>query len=441
MARNVLTALAVQKIRPPQSKSTRRELKDAAVRGFGVRVTPEGSKSWVFVYTSPTKQKRVRLTIGNVEFKNPDGQVALDLEQARAVAIELRRAIREGRDPADERSTAKALVIAAAQEAQARTFRALAATYIKRDLANKRRGWEVQRIIERELLPAWGDKAISAITAVDVQARIEALLNADKPVAARRLFEIIRRIFHWVIARPSYGLERSPADGMRASELFGRKTLRTRTLTDDELAALWRASERAGYPSGAIIQMLMLSALRRSEVAQATLGEIDLAARRWTIPASRMKGGAVHVVPLTSKMMAIIKALPRFSGGEFLFTSKDGSAAATGFSLMKTKIDRLMLEELRKIAKERGSDPSKVTLNEWRLHDIRRSARTHLSALRVPELVSELILAHAKPGLHQVYDQHAYFDEKLTALNEWGARLDRIVNPPPADDVVVPLRA
>jgi integrase len=441
MARNVLTALAVQRLRPPTSKSTRRELRDPAVKGFGVRTSAEGSKSWIFVYTSPTKRKRVRFTIGNVDFKNPDGKVALDLEQARAVAIELRRAVREGRDPADERNTARATVIAAAQEAQLRKFGAVAEIYIKRDLANKRRGWEVQRIIERELLPAWSDKAIDTITAVNVEARIEALMNADKPEAARRLFEIIRRIFRWVIARPSYGFERSPVASMRASELFGRKVLRTRTLTNDEICALWRASERAGYPIGPMIQLLMLSALRRSEVAEATWNEIDLAERRWIISEQRMKNGAPHVVPLPAKMMTIIEALPRFSGGEFLFTSKDGSSAAIGFSRMKVKLDRLMLEELRKIAKDRGDDPNKVTLNEWRLHDIRRSARTHLSALRVPELVSELILAHAKPGLHQVYDQHAYFDEKLSALNEWSARLDRIVNPPPADDVVVPLRA
>jgi integrase len=440
MARNVLTALAVQRLRPPASKSTRRELRDAAVKGFGVRITPQGSKSWDFVYMAPVRRKRVRYWIGNVDFKNPDGKVALDLEQARAVAIELRRAVREGRDPSEERNVTKATVIAAAQEAQARTFGAVAEIYIKRDLANKRRGWEVARYIERELLPAWGNKAIDAITAVDVEARIEALMNADKPVAARRLLEIINRIFHWVIARPSYGLERSPTSNMRAKDLFGIKVLRTRTLTNDELAALWRASERAGYPIGPMIQLLMLSALRRSEVAQAAWSEIDLAAQRWIIPASRMKNGAAHVVPLTPTMTATIKQIPKFSGGEFLFTSKDGSCAATGFSAMKLKIDKLMLEELRKIAKERGNDPNKVTLNDFRLHDIRRSVRTGLSELTVPEMVSELILAHAKPGLHKVYNQFDYYDQKLSALNQWSARLERIVNPP-ADDVVFPLRA
>jgi integrase len=435
MAREMLTALAVQKLKAPKS-NTRRELRDPAVRGFGVRVTPEAAKSWIFVFMSPTRRKRVRITIGNVDFKNPDGKIAFNLEQARAKAVELSCAVREGRDPAEERNITKAAVVAAAQQAQARTFAAVASIYMKRDLPTKRRGWEVRQIIERELLPAWGDKAINAISAVHVQDRIEALLNADKPAAARRLFGIISRVFNWVIARPSYGLERSPSDRMRASELFGRKTLRTRTLTNDELAALWRAAERAGYPIGPLIQMLMLTALRRSEVAEASWAEIDFAAHRWTIPATRMKGGAVHVVPLTAKMMVTLKELPQFSGGEFLLTSGDGTAAITGFAYLKIRIDKLMLAELRKVAEERGKDPNKVMLVPWTLHDIRRTVRTHLSALTVPELVSELILSHAKPHLHQVCDQHAYFDEKLVALTAWGARLDRIVNPPPADNVI-----
>jgi hypothetical protein len=107
---------------------------------------------------------------------------------------------------------------------------------------------------------------------------------------------------------------------------------------------------------------------------------------------------------------------------------------------MKIKIDLLMLEELRKIAEERGNDPNKVVLSAWTLHDIRRTARTHFSALAIPELVSELLLAHSRPHLHRVYDQHTFFHEKMSALTQWGARLERIVNPP-AGNVVVPLRA
>ncbi len=54
MARTALTALTVQKMKPPASKAARAERYDAAVPGFGVRVTAEGTRSWIFVYTSPT---------------------------------------------------------------------------------------------------------------------------------------------------------------------------------------------------------------------------------------------------------------------------------------------------------------------------------------------------------------------------------------------------
>jgi integrase len=438
MARKALTALTVQKLKPPTSKTARVERYDAAVPGFGVRITAEGSRSWIFVYTSPTKQKRRRYTIGNVEFKTPDGEIALDLDQARTKANDLRRLVREGHDPAIERETTKAAVIAEAQAAEGRTFRAVVELYDKRDLTKKRRGWEVKRIIERELIPLWGDKPIGAITAVDVQERVEALVDADKPEAARRLFEIIRRIFNWVIARPSYKLQRSPADRMKPGELVGKKVKRKRVLTNDELRALWHASEQAGYPFGPMIRTLMLTALRRSEAAEASWSEFDLANREWVIPPDRMKGDASHLVPLTADMVDILEKLPRFTGG-FVFTSGDGTRPVSGFSRMKQRLDGFMLKELRKIAEQRGEDPAKVMLVPWTIHDIRRSVRTHLSALPIPEIVRELVLAHARPGLHQVYDQHSYANEKREALELWAKRLNLIVNPPAGN--VVALRA
>jgi integrase len=438
MARTSLTALTVQKIKPPASG--RAERYDAAVPGFGIRTTTEGSKSWIFVYTSPTQKKRRRYTIGIVDFKSPDGEATLDLEQARSKANDLRRMVREGHDPAGERETTKAAVITEAKEADDRTFGAVVEIYKKRDLVTKRRGWEVKNIIDRELIPYWGDKPIDAITGIDVQERIEALVEAEKPEAARRLFEIIRRIFNWAIARPSYKLTRSPADRMKPGELIGKKTRRTRTLSNDELAALWRASKQAGYPFGPLVQMLALTALRRSEVANASRSEFDFERKLWTIPAERMKGedseAGAHTVPLTAEMLEVLDALPRFSGGDFVFTTGDGTRSVSGFSKMKIRFDRLMLDELRKIAEQRGEDPAKVKLKPFTIHDIRRTVRTHLSALPVPELVRELVLAHAQRGLSKIYDQHTYAEEKRHALELWAARLKSIVDPPPPSNVI-----
>ena len=69
--------------------------------------------------------------------------------------------------------------------------------------------------------------------------------------------------------------------------------------------------------------------------------------------------------------------------------------------------------------------------------------RTHLSALPIPDMVRELVIAHAQPGLHKVYDQHSYLNEKRKAMDLWAKRLNTIVTRPPDDapqDNVVTLR-
>ena len=75
------------------------------------------------------------------------------------------------------------------------------------------------------------------------------------------------------------------------------------------------------------------------------------------------------------------------------------------------------------------------TLQPFVIHDIRRTMRTGLSALPVPDVVRELVIAHTKPGMHKVYDQFSYLDEKRHALELWAARLRNIVEPSPANVV------
>ena len=77
-------------------------------------------------------------------------------------------------------------------------------------------------------------------------------------------------------------------------------------------------------------------------------------------------------------------------------------------------------------------------LPDWVNHDIRRTVRTKLSALRIPEEVREAVLAHARPGIKGHYDMHHYLDEKRDALTQWAAKLRDIVEP--SKSTVVELR-
>jgi integrase len=137
----------------------------------------------------------------------------------------------------------------------------------------------------------------------------------------------------------------------------------------------------------------------------------------------------------------LLNALPRFNSGEFLFSHSHGKRPLkpSQFSDVKERLDDMMLKELKQIAAESDKDAKGLTLPAFVNHDIRRTVRTHLSALRIGEEVREAVLAHVRPGIKGVYDQHQYLDEKREALTLWNARLRSIVEPPPAN--VVDLRA
>jgi integrase len=171
------------------------------------------------------------------------------------------------------------------------------------------------------------------------------------------------------------------------------------------------------------------------EASDLSWSEIDLDKRLWTIPAARMKADAPHLVPLSTEASTILEGLPRFAGA-FAFTTTAGSRPVSGFSKAKARIDAVMLRLAREDAGERGGEPGKVKIDPWRMHDLRRTMRTHLSAIPSQDLVRELVIAHTRPGLHKVYDQFAYLDEKRALFEAWGKRLLGIVEPSEGLNVV-----
>ena len=128
--------------------------------------------------------------------------------------------------------------------------------------------------------------------------------------------------------------------------------------------------------------------------------------------------GLAHAVPLVPEILALLESLPRFAGGDYLFSTTGGKVPVSGFSKAKARLDKLMRMDLE--AKGLSFEP-------FVIHDIRRTCRTKFSALPVEDIVRELLLAHARPGLHKVYDLHLYEKEKADALKLWHEKLKHIV--------------
>jgi integrase len=417
----MLTDAKVRSLKPaPNGKPY--DVKDTQVPGLRVRVMGSGQRSFVLLGRFPSSPHPTRRALGMYG--------DLTLEDAREKAAAWRKLIGKGVDPQVQEERDRQSVL----RQQRTTFAAVAEDFIKDKLPSERKGEEVERDIRREFLPRWGKRPVAEITAQDVRDVVKAAKDRGAPYQAHNLLVLARRLFSWAIDQQAYGLDASPCDRLKPKAIIGKKIFRTRILGDDELRLFWRVTGRLGYPYGPLFRMLALTGQRKSEVAEARWCEIDLAKKLWTIPAERMKADAPHLVPLSDDVLALLRALPRFRKGDYVFSTTFGVKPVNGFSKAKTRLDHRMLRVARALARLRKfAQPAKI--EPWVIHDIRRTMRTGLSALPVPDLVRELVIAHTKPGLHKVYDQHAYLDEKRRALDLWAARLRSIIEPAPANVV------
>jgi integrase len=156
--------------------------------------------------------------------------------------------------------------------------------------------------------------------------------------------------------------------------------------------------------------LLLLTGQRRDEIAAAHWGEIDLDRALLTIGSDRMKAKVGHAVPLTPAAVEILRSLPRFAAGDFVFSGRSGASPFSGFSKAKGRLDRA------------------ASIAPYTLHDLRRTVRTRLAELGVTPFIGELVIGHAQRGVHAIYDLHRYEDEKREALGRWERRLRAILD-------------
>jgi integrase len=406
------------KSRKPAPKGKRADFFDAIVPGLALRVTDRGAKSFVLVARYPLRpQNPTRRALG--------GYGPLTLDAARDKARNWLELIGRGIDPriAEERERVAQLKL------QAATFQVVATSFLDRYAASLAKAKEARSIIEGEFVPRWRWRPAAEIEPQEVAVAVRAIADRGAPYQAHNAFGLLRRLYNWAIAAGEFGLTSSPLERLSPLDVIGvRREARSRILTDDELREVWEAAKVTGYPYGPIFQLLIITGQRLSEVAKASRSEIDLKRKLWTIPKERMKGDRAHEVPLSSLAIEVIEDLPNWNSGEFLFSSTAGEKPINGFSKPKVRIDLAIAEARIKAGRQKKD--GKGAMPPWVLHDLRRTVRTHLSTLPVQDLVRELVIAHAKPGLHKVYDQHAYLDEKRECLNLWCDRLSAIAAVP-----------
>jgi integrase len=419
-----LTEAAARKALPPVRGQSM--LWDAEVKGFALRVTPGGAKSFVLDYRAEGRQRRI--TIGAW----PDWTVAA----ARQTAKDMKREVDLGHDPMGERQAQREAPTV--QEMWDRYAREHLPKKAERSQADERMMWE------KIILPRFGKMKVAQITHDDVDALHRDITDIrGTPVRANRTVEVLRKAFNLAIRWK--WRDDNPASGVRRNQ----EEKRNRYLNRTEIAALAQALNDHSEPMSAnAIKLLMLTGARRGEVLGATWEMFDLENGVWTKPSAHTKQRKLHRVPLSGpavqllvEMKAAAKAKAEAEGtspSPYVFPGPTGKPLTeikrTWVSVCRRAglgAEVPVLDAKGKPVLDRKGEPKTEFKSNVRIHDIRHSfASILVSAGASLPLIGQM-LGHTQVQTTQRY-AHLFDDPLRKAAETVGA----FVLQPPAEQII-----
>ena len=313
----------------------------------------------------------------------------LSLADAREQAKAALREVALERNPA----------LAKRERRNADSFGELADRYIEEHAKPNKKTWkEDQRKLRKEVLPAWRNRSAREITRRDVRDLIEAVARRGAPIQANRLRALLHTLFNFAVQREI--VDSNPATGTPKPGGSEKDRQRQRVLSDDEIRQFWETTEEIDLPMGAFFRLRLITAQRGGEVAQMRWQDIDLDNSVWTIPAEHSKNGLSHRVHLSDPALELLAQLPR--QGEYVLAGARGN-------------------------RQQSEAAQSIPIEDFRGHDLRRTAATSMASAGVPRLHISKVLNHADRGVTAIYDRHSYDPEKQIALDTWARTLSGIV--------------
>ena len=421
----VFTDIYIRNLKPKDKKYYQRE-KD----GFCICVYPAPSrvKSWFFIYTLDGKRRS--MSLGSY----PDVSL-LDARRKYNSAWDLYHA---GKDPADiER-------IERDERRSTPTVEDLITEYLEKWAKPHKKSWrEDERTLSKDVLPVWGWRKVTDIKKRDVILLLESIVERGAPIQSNNVLEVTRKMFNFAVERDI--LEHSPFAYVKP---LTPKVPRDRFLTEDEIRYFWASIDDLLMTQELKIafKLILITAQRPGEVIGMHTREID--GNFWTIPSERTKNRMAHRVFLTDLALELVKLVWPIEGEGFLFESPRGVKLDDDSPLLSKAIgENALAHALRKnikgYAPQRLKAPNdkrpattnlqldkggKLDIAFFRPHDLRRTARTHMSRLGVLEGHAERVLNHLPTDIRKHYDIYSYDDEKKRALEIWSAELRRLTN-------------
>jgi len=341
---------------------------DDSQSGFGVRVSQGGTKSFVLVHGV----NRQRETLGRYP--------TISLRQAR-----------------DQAKKKQAQIILGMEQNRSISFKEAREIFLE-DCRSKNKKTTVDYY--RKRLDAhfrFGRKRLDEISRADIQSRIRRIRTS--PSEQHHAFVAIRTFLNWAL-REQY-IETSPIAAMKPP---GAPKPRERVLSEAELLEVFSKSNQHPYPFGPIVSLLILTGMRRNEVASLEWDWINQDDRLITLPFTLTKNKRTHAQPYGNLVAEVLEQVPHASKYIFPSHSEKGTVF-NGWGKSKARIDA----ELENV------DP-------FTLHDLRRTFATSHAKIGTPIHVTEKLLNHVSgtiSGVAAVYNRHSYLDEMREAIDQY----------------------
>lgn len=371
--------------------------------GLYLRFRPsDAAPRWLFRYRFAGEQRIMHVGSFN----------DVSLADARKTAKALRALVSLGHDVAGEKQEQKREAVARIEAARSLlTVGKLADQYYEAQIAGRLKHPQIVRSrIERDIKPHLGKLAVQEVSPKHVTAMLDAIVARGAPTIANDVLRLTNRLFNYAIKREL--AQSNPAAAFDQADAGGKEESRDRWLTREELAALFAAMRDAAgwtHENSQTVRLLLMLAVRKSELIGARVEELDLDAAVWHLPGERTKTGSAIDIPLPSQAVEIVQDLIRLAEGSAWLLPARKAQTRMLPHIDNNTINAAMAKCIR----------PKMTGEAFSPHDFRRTARTHLEALGVMPHVAERCLNHKVKGVQGIYNRHDYFAERKAALQAW----------------------
>ena len=355
-----------------------------------LKVRKSGSRYWI--QRLMIKKKRVDIGLG--------GYPVVDIIEAKEKALTNRRKVFEGGDP---RKTKERTKLPTFREAADKTIKANEGRWRSNDTPDR---W--RRTMKVHVFPVIGDMKVDQITQVDVL-KILTPIWTEKPALARKVRQYVRCVFEWATGHGH--IIYNPAGEMIKGALPRQPVVKAHflALSHREVPAALDAIVAcdANLPAKLCLQFVILTACRGIEARGATWAEINRDTHIWTIPASRMKAGKEHDVPLSDAALAVLDEAEKLADDtQRVFPSVRGKELA-----------EVMLMNVLKLAglKDKGT-----------VHGFRSSFRSWCADTGEDRELAEMALAHSiGDAAERTYKRTSMLARRAALMKKWAAYLTR----------------